>query len=202
MLEPTDLPLRLAALERTVRLQRLALTALALALGLAGLSSWTRADPVEVRAQRFVALDDRGREVGAFGFQRTGETGSTGWNIHDPDTDSMAFCYVGSDPEESAGKDKGIAGLQLEAGWAISQHFVRELGTTISHSYIIGEDEKTAARLTAGATSSEFVLSPLPHGEDMLDERDESHALRLSYDADGPRITGNDLEGAPRISLP
>jgi hypothetical protein len=78
---------------------------------------------------------------------------------------------------------------------------VRELNTTISHSYNIGEDEKTAARLTANASTSELVLSPLPHGDVLSEESDDSHALRLSYDAGGPSITGVDLEGTSKFDI-
>ena len=168
MSEANDLDRRLASLERTVQRQRAALGALALLSVVIGLASWTSGDPEVVRAQRFLAVDDQGREVGVFGFSRTGEVSGIGWNLDDPDTDASAFCYVGRDPEEGTAKDQGIAGLQLEAGWAISQQFVRELTKTVTHSYVIGEDEKTAVRLTADETSAEFFLSPIPHGGSAL----------------------------------
>lgn len=158
-------------------------------------------DPQGVRAQRFVAVDDHGVEVGSFGFQRAHGAPSVGWNLNHHESGATAFCYVGRDPEDGSPSDKGCAGFQMEAGWAISQHFVRELGSAIGLSYVIGEDEKTAARLTADESTAQLVLSPLPHGDILSEESDDSHALRLSYDAQGPRITGTDLEGGSRIDL-
>lgn len=201
MTDDRALQRRLDALERTVRRQRLGLGAFALALGVAALASWRTSDPEVLRAQRFVALDDRGIEIGDFGFQRVGETRVIGWHLDDPASGALALCVVGSDFEEGSPADKGYAAFQLEAGWAISQHSVRELTRTINHSYIIGEDEKTAARLTANESTSELVLSPLPRGDILSEESDDSHALRLSYDAAGPRITGVDLEGTSKIDI-
>lgn len=203
MTDAITLDRRLAALERTVRRQRVGLLSLALVLGVVGLASWRAAYPEVLRAQRFIAMDDRGNEVGHFGFEREGEVPSISWLLDNPDTGAFAFCFVGRDLEEGAAPDMGVACLQMEAGWAISQHCVRELNTSIGQSYIIGDDEKTAMQLTANATTSELVLSPLPHGAPLTsEESDESHALRLTYDTQGPRVSGVDLEGASKIRLP
>ncbi len=196
-----DLQRRLETLERTVRRQRLGLGALALALGVIGLASWRSAYPEIVRAQRFVAMDDRGLEVGDFGFKRHGETRVVGWNLDDHASGATAFCQVGRDPEEGSPADKGFAGFQMEAGWAISQHFVREIGDTCALSFVTGQDEKSAVGLSARGPTSELRLAagPLVVGQD--GEEDNTRSLRLAYDEEGPSITGVDPEGATKIDI-
>ena len=192
---------RLEALERTVRLQRLVLGGLALCLGLVGLTAWSAPESEVVRAQRFVAVDDHGVEVGEFGFQRVGGRRNIGWRLADHETGAYAMCAVFRDPEEGVAADQGCAYLQLEAGHAISQLVVRELDQGCSMAFFTGEDEKTAARMTARGPNSEIVLASGPYLEDSNGEEDESRSLRLAYDGEGPHISGVDLEGATTLSL-
>lgn len=193
---------RLDSLERTVRRQRRGLAALALCLGAAGLAAWSAPEPEVVRARRFVAVDDAGVEVGDFGFEMAGASKRIGWTLRDPQTDAFAMCTVFAEIEEGAAADAGCAMLQLEAGHAISQQFVREHSESCSLAYFVGADEKTGARLTSHGPVSELVLASGPYRETENGDEDESRALRLAHEGDGPRVTGVDLEGATTIALP
>lgn len=193
---------RLDRLERRVRRMRLILIAMLLLLGVGGLTAWSRPEPEVLRAQRFVAVDDRGKEVGEFGFKRNRERASVGWNLQHPSSDAHISCAVFPDPEEGVDAQRGAALLQLEAGHAISQHVVRSLDESCSVAFITGKGEKTAARLTARPEASELVLALGPYRSNEDGEEDESRALRLAYEADGPGVTGVDLDGATTISLP
>src|SRR6187402_2528206 len=168
MTEDRALQQRLDALERTVRRQRLGLGALALALGVIGLASWRTSDPEVLRAQRFVALDDHGDEVGAFGFHREGDARVIRWHLNDPASGASAMCLVGRDTEPGGPADKGFATFQMEAGWAISQQVVREIGEGCALSFITGEDEKSAVSLATLNSFSRLQLAagPLVLGQD------------------------------------
>lgn len=192
---------RLESLERTLRRQRRIGIALTAALGVLGLAAWARPAAEELRAQRLVVVDDQGVEVGRFGFEATSK--SIGWRIEDPRSRASAYCVVGEAPVASnGGASTGLALLQMEAGWAISQHFVRADDPAVGLNFVVGEDEKTAVQLAADSASARLALSPLPHSEDILAESDDSHALELVYDGEGPRVRGIGLDGATTIALP
>ena len=201
MTDDQALQQRLDDLELTVNRQRLGLGALALVLGVFGLASWRTSDPEVLRAQRFVALDDHGNEVGDFGFRRDGGVRDIRWLLDDPTSGAFAMCRVGPDTVPGSAADKGYAVFQMEAGWAISQHVVREIGDMCALSFITGEDEKSAVGLSASGATSELRLAagPLVVGQD--GEEDNTRSLRLAYDAQGPSITGVGSEGATKIDI-
>ena len=192
---------RLDTLERTVRRQRLGFAALVLALGVIALASWTSTDPEVVRAQRFVAIDADGEEVGAFGYRVLGEGQERGWFLLDREAESRGSFLLMRDSEATQGAADAFALFQMDAGHTTSQHYVRKAKDSCGLAFMTGEGEKHALGLWTHEDRSELHLAggPIQRGPDGREDRTRS--LRLTYDAQGPSITGVDAEGASKIGI-